>query len=651
MRPPYRSDIDGLRGLAVLSVIGYHTLPARFGGGFVGVDVFFVISGFLITGILLGRLKNSRFSFAEFYKGRCRRIFPALAIVTAACLLYGWFGLLPDDYKQLGQHAAGAATFSSNFLLWNEAGYFNNAAETKPFLHLWSLGIEEQFYLAWPALLWLGWKSRVNLPAVCLLILAASFAVNIATVNHDAVAAFYSPLSRGWELMAGALLAFLAFRQPPIFEAFGSANTKGLGRMRHAAAGLGATLIALAIMTTSRNSAFPGWLACLPVLGTCLIIAAGPAAWLNRRLFSHRLLVWVGLISYPLYLWHWPLLTFARLRQPEPLTIAAAFGCVVLSCVLAWLTYKYLERPIRFGPQGRLVIAALCAAITAIGSLGYYISLRHGFPSRLGDKEEFVSFFSNTPPEYRYATAHHLFEAYREQCDFYDNRNQKPRTAIARECFIPASGNVMLIWGDSHAQHLFYGLRKTLPESISILQVATSDCRPSIIDVFPNRLSVCNESNRFALDLIAKVKPHTVLLAQGGGHDSTDFEAIARRLKNLGVGHVLLAGPVPIWNRELYKIIANDFWLATPRRSRRSLAENNLQIDQALKKKYSGNTVLTYISIIDCFCDDTGCLLYLGNNRRDRIVTHDSAHLSPAASEFLSQHLLGRIVAQTFQDQ
>ncbi|MFA6121206.1 MAG: acyltransferase, partial [Sideroxydans sp.] len=202
--PKYRADIDGLRAIAILAVVGFHAFPTWVKGGFIGVDVFFVISGFLISTIIFGSLSRDAFSFAEFYARRIKRIFPALFLVLVASFVFGWFALLADEYKQLGKHIAGGAGFVSNFVLWGESGYFDNAAETKPLLHLWSLGIEEQFYFVWPLLLWFAWKRRFNLLTIALVVAVVSFALNVFTVRSDPVAAFYSPLTRFWELMVGS---------------------------------------------------------------------------------------------------------------------------------------------------------------------------------------------------------------------------------------------------------------------------------------------------------------------------------------------------------------------------------------------------------------------------------------------------------------
>jgi peptidoglycan/LPS O-acetylase OafA/YrhL len=287
----YRPDIDGLRAVAVGAVVLFHAFPNLAKGGFVGVDVFFVISGFLISSIILEGFAADRFSYLEFYARRIRRIFPALTVVCAISLLLGWYVLLPDEFRQLGKHTAAGAAFVSNFAFWNEAGYFSAAADTKPLLHLWSLGIEEQFYIAWPLALGLLWKWRQRLFLVTLAVAALSFAVNIATLPESPVAAFYSPLSRFWELAAGGALAQIALLRPALLTNF--ANARSLA---------GILLIAVAVFELTINSAFPGYWALLPTLGALLIISAGPDAWLNRYVLGNKIAVSVGLSSVRLKL-------------------------------------------------------------------------------------------------------------------------------------------------------------------------------------------------------------------------------------------------------------------------------------------------------------------------------------------------------------
>ena len=396
VHPKYRADIDGLRALAVLSVVGFHAFPSLIRSGFIGVDVFFVISGFLISTIIFENLERNSFSFLDFYARRIRRIFPALILVLLVCYCFGWTSLLADEFKQLGKHIAGGAGFVSNLVLRNESGYFDNAAATKPLLHLWSLGIEEQFYLVWPLLLWLAWRMRLNLVA-CLIALAAfSFGLNIGKVGNDAVAAFYTPQTRFWELMIGSLLAhmtlhqeshalarikeplrrLLSFLSPQLTTA--ALETKS----QDCLSAFGIMLIAAAGLVITGDRQFPGWWALLPTLGAGLVISGGQQAWLNRKLLSSRMLVWIGLISYPLYLWHWPLLSFERIIEGETPSLELRVTTVLISVALAWLTYLLLERPIRFGGHRKLTTTALCAVMLLTGSLGYTSFLRDGFPSR-----------------------------------------------------------------------------------------------------------------------------------------------------------------------------------------------------------------------------------------------------------------------------
>ena len=205
--PKYRADIDGLRAIAVLSVISFHAFPNWIKGGFIGVDIFFVISGYLISTIIFSNLENNCFNFIEFYNRRIKRIFPALILILFFCLTMGWFTLFADEYKQLGKHTLGGTSFASNFVFWKESGYFDNTAESKPLLHLWSLGIEEQFYIIWPLLLWFAWKTKFNLLIITLSTLIISFGLNIDEIHNNKVAAFYLPQTRFWELLVGATLS------------------------------------------------------------------------------------------------------------------------------------------------------------------------------------------------------------------------------------------------------------------------------------------------------------------------------------------------------------------------------------------------------------------------------------------------------------
>jgi len=401
-QPEYRPDIDGLRAVAVVSVIGFHAFPPWFRGGFIGVDIFFVISGFLITSILLKSLARGQFTLLEFYSRRIKRIFPALILVLAAAFAFGWLTLFAFEYKNLGKHVAASAGFVANLALWNEAGYFDSAAAAKPLLHLWSLGIEEQFYVLWPLLLYLAWKCRLNLLFLLALILLLSFVLGVTTVNTDAVAGYYSPLTRFWELLIGGALAYVPLYRPALSAALAEhprydikqrvAPLVGGATFSNIISACGVLLIADAIWTLDKEKAFPGWWALLPTVGAALIISAGPAAWINSRLLARRSMVGLGLISYPLYLWHWPLLSFAYILDGEAIRPYAAFTAVMISVLLAWLTFDLLEKRIRSdGNNTFKVVATLCALMGAIGIAGYYTFTHDGFSFRHKGLEHLVA--------------------------------------------------------------------------------------------------------------------------------------------------------------------------------------------------------------------------------------------------------------------
>jgi peptidoglycan/LPS O-acetylase OafA/YrhL len=390
--PKYRADIDGLRAVAVLAVVGFHAFPIWFKGGFVGVDVFFVISGFLISTILMGSLEAGKFRLADFYVRRIRRIFPALFLTLLSCYLFGWWALTAEEFKQLGKHLAGGAGFVANIVLWQESGYFDTITDTKPFLHLWSLGIEEQFYIIWPILLWLAWKRKFGLGLVTVGITILSFALNIYTVQTDLTGAFYSPQTRFWELMFGAGFAWINLR--------GAASSGIKNRFFQNVLSVGGMVfILLAIWLTDREKSFPGWWALLPTIGALGIVAAGPEAWLNRKVISNRIFVWFGLISFPLYLWHWPLLSFGRILSGTVPSRSFRVVAVLISIALAWLTYRFVENPIRSRPSHKGQIFFLTALMAVLCGAGLHVYFHDGYPARsanqLGQNSEQIVWSSD----------------------------------------------------------------------------------------------------------------------------------------------------------------------------------------------------------------------------------------------------------------
>ena len=355
----YRPDIDGLRALAVLGVVAYHAAPTWVRGGYIGVDVFFVISGFLISGIILRERDAGEFSLLNFYARRVRRLFPALVVVLATTGLIGWYYLLPDEFVALGKHMLAGAGYAINFILRQESGYFDAAAEAKPLLHLWSLGVEEQFYIVWPLLL-IFIRDRRTLMLVVALVIAASFAGSLYSLSKNPPAAFYLPHYRMWQLGAGALLAAVALYQP--------SRLRVPPQLANALSVSGFVLLVVAMLLLATRKDYPGFYGLIPVAGVMLLIAAGPLALVNRFLLANPAAVFVGLISYPLYLWHWPLLSFAHILgiKSDPWVVPAILAA---STALATLTYYGVERPLRH-LRMRALPVGLVTVTTAVGVIG-----------------------------------------------------------------------------------------------------------------------------------------------------------------------------------------------------------------------------------------------------------------------------------------
>lgn len=416
----YRSEVDGLRAFAVLSVVVFHAFPSWLKGGFIGVDVFFVISGFLITSHIFEKLNKGKFSFTDFFGRRIRRIFPALVLVMACSLMFGWFALLADEFSQLGKHVASGAAFITNFILVDESGYFDNAAETKPMLHLWSLAVEEQFYIAWPLVLWLAWKRKFNLLTITILVAVLSFYLNLLFVKSHPTEIFFWPVGRFWELLSGSVLAWLFLYKRDFLLKAKLWVDKYLVRIIRSKAIIsdgstvanmmsfaGLLLLAYGVLYIDENLPFPSQWALIPTIGAILVISAGSKAWFNRIFLMNPIAVWFGLISYPLYLWHWPILSFLQIVEGELPHRDVRIGAVVLSILLAWATYKLIESPIRFGILREKVHALLIVfALFCVGGIGYLVSISdlsesHGYEDVVFKRKGFEHAFGNSLKWYK----------------------------------------------------------------------------------------------------------------------------------------------------------------------------------------------------------------------------------------------------------
>jgi peptidoglycan/LPS O-acetylase OafA/YrhL len=642
----YRPDIDGLRAVAVLVVVAFHAFPRQVRGGYVGVDIFFVISGFLISGIILHSLKLNRFSYFDFYARRIRRIFPALIVVLAAVLLGSWFVFLPDAYKELGKQTLAAVGFASNLLAWSESGYFDENSAANPLLHLWSLGVEEQFYIAWPLVLaFVCNRSRHTVAVICCL-LAASFAANIELTSVDSSAAFYLPVSRFWELLVGALLAYQAAAASGAAQSLEPRMTWATATIVEAGAWLGVVSIAVAVVTLDDTKAFPGWWALLPVLGALLLVAAR-RSWLNRMALSNRLLVGIGLISYPLYLWHWVLLTLARVAvAPEQLSPRKTWAIVGASFVLAWLTYILVEKPIRFG-GGRLSNPAiLLGAMALLGMIGLAVDLSDGGSFRY-------------PPQIRPLAAFQYDRARKDSSILWRSRAcfleyDQGFADLKPECTDTADARPLLaLWGDSHAASLYPGLRmqQQAVGGFRIAQFTKAGC-PPFIDTEQKIFPACRAFNADVLERLISLKPDVVLLEGDwtfniASRQYVDTEEVGRTLRRLqaaGVRRVVLFGCLPIWT-----IIQPEVGLKIWSASRSLASRTTLYLDSraattdAMLAEVATAAGAAFVSPLHLLCNESGCLLS-SDGTVGSPVTWDRNHLTRAGSDLLVGQAIGQIL-------
>jgi peptidoglycan/LPS O-acetylase OafA/YrhL len=646
----YRSDIDGLRGIAVLAVVCFHGFPTRIGGGFVGVDIFFVISGFLISSIIIESRERNAFSFLEFYARRVRRIFPALAVVLIACMSFGWLVLFPDEYQQLGKHIAAGAGFVGNLISLHEAGYFDTNASFKPLLHLWSLGVEEQFYFVWPVLVLLSWRWRQGPIVIASAVLIISFFFNLILTRTNQSAAFYLPVTRFWELMLGCIVAIAqtwrtsVFIRTTFFERLERSYLRHRNAVNDAVASIGIAMIFAAVILINENRYFPGAWALLPTVGTVFLIAAGKMTFISHRLLGNRILVHVGLISYPLYLWHWPILSFARILHYEEPSRLVRTTCIAAAFVLAELTYRFVEKPIRFGALTAFKPIVTCVALTMIGGLGLVIFEYGGIPARFpADVQIWVRDFRGearaTNGEGRcFIDPGKGVAAFTNKCDGGEQANTRK----------------IVLWGDSHAAQLVPGLREIMKieSKFTLAQYTASGC-PPILNFVTARIPNCRSINEFVIRKIEQLKPDTVIMVGrwdlydgSGGVGRVDFDVIREtvdRLKSLGVKRVVAVGQFPIWKVAPPKILARSFRTAAfstvsadaiiSERNKSFLHPSTFvrsdEISQALKA--AGAIVVTPLST---FCNDDGCLLVVPGSHGEPIVWDDAGHMTEAGSKY-----------------
>ena len=637
----YRADIDGLRAVAVALVVGFHVFPEWITGGYVGVDIFFVISGFLISSIIFKGLDSAGFSYLDFYIRRIRRIFPALIVVLVACLVFGWFELTPPDFRSLGKHVVAGAAFLSNFLVLFEAGYFDTAAQLKPLLHLWSLGVEEQFYIFWPLIAAAIWGRAKNMGLWIFALVALSFLLSLILTPIKPVAAFYLPVTRFWELGIGCAVAY-ATRHPTALFGWTPVPLDRLvsGRLAgEVCVCIGLMLIAVAAFFFDSTTPFPGWRALLPTVGTAMIIAANLQDCGITKAISNRAMVGLGLISYPLYLWHWPILVAARFLEVDTAQPSVRLYIVLASVLVAWATYRFIETPIRWSKVPRVIpVAGLCSSLAMTGFAGLIIGVQNGVPDRYPEKVRALAAFSyDLPKESRVRRClldeDQSFPSFVEECD-----DKGPSLE---------SQPSVLIWGDSHAAALYAGIKKIRDEGepFRIMQFTASAC-PPVLGMSYEQRPHCKRINDYVLARIEALKPSVVVMAAFWSHyngsperpfiDIAGLGHTIQRVRQLGP-KVILVGNVPVWDVLPAKIVVDSWrkskWL---NKSFEHLDMRSMHMNDALRKLVTSLDV-TFVSPFEDFCSSEGCSVF-ADEEGETLVTADLAsHLTPAASFRLMQ--------------
>lgn len=619
----FRADINGLRAVAVIAVVLFHFRVTGFSGGFVGVDVFFVISGYLMTRIILGPLAQDRFSVFGFYLARARRIFPALAALCALLLLYGWFTLSPMDYKQLAKHAGASLLFFSNQVYWKESGYFDADAHEKWLLHTWSLSVEWQFYLLYPLLI-VAVHRFFRRPSG---VTGALWTVFLASLAWSAWLAFANPSkaffllpTRAWEMLAGGL----------IYVHQDACNRLARKLPWREPAGLAAILAASLLLTP--DTPWPGLAALLPVVGAALLLLDSGG---RTRLLGGAPVQAVGRWSYSIYLWHWPIVVWLHQSQSRQHGAWTAAG-MAASVLLGWLSFRLVENPARrlinrFRLAPALVLsAAMVLAPFAIAAALHYQSdrvtaLRFKDHPRLADVRALETLQARYFGE--------LYKPlYREGSCFLVP--EKSHDGFAPEC--AGERPRIVLWGDSHAAHLWPGLKAaTLPGEAA--QWTASGCPPLIGEAFSKRPH-CRAINEWVLRRLLETKPPVLVLAGAWvKHDAATIRrGLAETLSRLGADpawrpRIVLVGSVPAWRKPLPKLLASDFLGGDERqRSRNDLDPDMARRDALIKELAAGRA--EFFSPIAAACNEEGCLRYIEKDGARLPFAFDYGHLIEESS-------------------
>lgn len=602
----YRPELDGLRALAVLAVIFFHMNFDLFQGGFIGVDVFFVISGYLITSLIITDLKQDKFSLVYFYERRVRRILPALLVVLATTYVFSWFFMLPDEHKSIGQYVVASLSFASNILFYiQNTDYFKLATDENPLLHTWSLAVEEQYYILFPLLLMLLWRQHKLLIFILMGCFLASILLANWQLNSQPIAAFYLLPSRVWELLAGALTAFYLSSTPAPKVAVGWWSSLGL---------LG---IVLPIFLFNSNTPTPSFYTLIPVLGSVLVIVFAQSGTLSNTVLSHPWTVAVGLISYSLYLWHQPVLVYAQVLLGSFSSLEKIFTLLPLIFILAYLTWFFIERYFRNKQQAslkRLTFFVMPLSIVLL-SLGIMGQLTNGFETRT---QLFQRLASNI--------------GFGKQCN--GSFQYQAACASSKAPEVAALGN-------SYMMHFSKNLTQQYSRA-GVLQLTKEGCEIGLVekDLKLNK-NTCVDFYKNALQTIKSLESIklVVLSSPFNGVLDDDYYAslqmIVQSLNEHGLP-VLVLGPTPDAPFNVGKCLVRQQYLPIFGVNNTScdfvVSDKQLEKVAKLQKLAEQAKQLKFVDITEAICPQGKCQMRLENGL---LMYTDRGHLSVEAASYV----------------
>ncbi|MBK3464562.1 acyltransferase family protein [Pseudomonas sp. MF6776] len=623
----YRREVDGLRALAVLPVILFHAGFGIFKGGFVGVDVFFVISGYLITSILLSEKERGTFSLLKFYERRARRILPALFVMMVVSMFFAWIWLLPRDMKDFSGSLAAVSIFSSNIFFWNASGYFDTAAELKPLLHTWSLAVEEQYYLLFPVFLMATWQlGKKFIIYTLLLIFIASLLAAQINVNEYPAATFYLLPTRAWELVMGALIAFYLF----------GGNDKKLGQFTaQFGAGVGFLLIVFSAVYFDKNTPFPSFYALVPTVGAALVILCATPTTFVGKLLGAKIFVAVGLVSYSAYLWHQPLFAFARYKISPNLSLEVIAVLLLLTAICAYLSWRFIEGPFR---QARAFSPKQVASFSALVPV---CCLTFGFAG-----------YATEGNFARYDAASMDILAFTEEkSDFVWAKADK----LGLKDFDGGADNKILVIGDSMAADFINVLHETEyydKSDISFyrLEYACGNLYldESFIDkVDPDHRQQCLNGNWYDKDKLKKLLVEADRVILVSVWTPWQIELLGKSLYNLerdfGKDKFFVVGRKFFGVVDLLKLSSLNF---DQRISYRSSQDAGIDyINKLLSSAVKKDRLLDLESSI---CQDGQCPLFDMNGK---LMSSDGSHLTPAGAKYVAEKIIALPILKSLMNQ